>query len=62
MTLVTTFLYLVPVFSLAASWALIGEIPSSATVAGGLVVIAGIVLVNYAKQRAARRVAVAGAL
>ncbi len=61
-TLVTTFLYLVPVFSLAASWALIGEIPSSATVAGGLVVIAGIVLVNYAKQRAARRVAVAGAL
>ena len=56
-TLVTTFLYLVPVFSLAASWMLIDEIPAGATVVGGLVVIAGIVLVNYAKQRAAKRVA-----
>lgn len=61
-TLVTTFLYLVPVFSLGASWFLIGEIPSSATVVGGVVVIAGIVLVNVAKQRAAKRMAAATAL
>ncbi len=54
-TLVTTFLYLVPVFSLSASWLLIDEVPSSLTLVGGLVVIGGIVLVNVAKQRAARR-------
>lgn len=55
-TLVTAFLYLVPVFALGSSWLLIGEVPTLLTFAGGLVAILGIVLVNLAKQR---RVAVA---
>ncbi len=56
-TLVTTYLYLVPVSSLFFSWLVLGEIPSLLTVAGGTVAIAGISLVNAAKQRAARRAA-----
>ncbi len=52
-TLVTAFLYMVPVFALGASWLLIGEVPSLLMLGGGLVAIAGIVLVNFAKQRRA---------
>jgi drug/metabolite transporter (DMT)-like permease len=54
-TLVATYLYLVPVVSLALSWVVLGEVPSLLTVLGGGVVIGGIVLVNLAKQRASRR-------
>ncbi len=54
-TLVTAYLYLVPVISLFFSWLVLGEIPSLLMLAGGAVAIAGIVLVNLAKQRAARR-------
>ena len=54
-TVVTTYLYLVPVSALFFSWLLLREVPSPLTVAGGAVAIAGIVLVNLAKQRAARR-------
>ncbi len=60
-TLVTAFLYMVPVFALASSWLLIGEVPSLLTVGGGLIAILGIVLVNLAKQRKAVRLEVAGA-
>lgn len=54
-TVVAAALYMVPVFSLIASWLLVGEVPGSLTVAGGAVAIAGIVLVNVTKQRGARR-------
>ncbi len=58
-TMVAAALYMVPVFSLIASWLLVGEVPGPLTVLGGAVAIGGIVLVNLAKQRAARRSAVA---
>lgn len=54
-TQVTTFLYTVPLFSLLLSWWFLGEVPSELTVLGGLVVIAGIVVVNRARRAAARR-------
>lgn len=51
-TLVTAYLYTVPVFSLLFSWWFIGEVPTYLTLLGGLIAIAGIVIVNRAKQRA----------
>jgi len=51
-TVVAAALYMVPVFSLIASWLLVGEVPGPLTVLGGAVAIGGIVLVNLAKQRA----------
>lgn len=56
-TVVTTYLYLVPVSSLFFSWLVLGEIPSLLTIGGGAVAITGIFLVNAAKQRSARRAA-----
>lgn len=50
-TLVAAALYLVPVFSLVASWLLVGEVPSVVTVIGGVVVVGGVVLLNLTKQR-----------
>jgi drug/metabolite transporter (DMT)-like permease len=50
-TLVTAYLYTIPVFALLFSWILLGEVPSLLTVLGGMVAIAGVVLVNLAKQR-----------
>lgn len=50
-TVVTAFLYMVPVFALGASWLLIGEVPTLLMLGGGLVAILGIVIVNLAKQR-----------
>ena len=58
-TMVAAALYMVPVFSLIASWLLVGEVPGPLTVLGGAVAIGGIVLLNVAKQRAVRRSAVA---
>lgn len=60
-TLVTAALYLVPVFSLLASWLLVSEVPGLLTALGGSVAIGGVVLLNLAKQRQARRVAAAHA-
>jgi drug/metabolite transporter (DMT)-like permease len=57
-TQVTTMLYSVPVFSLALSWWFLGEVPSPLTVAGGALAIAGIVVVQRARRRAARRAVV----
>jgi drug/metabolite transporter (DMT)-like permease len=56
-TVVTTYLYLVPVSALFFSWLVLREVPHPLTIAGGAVAIVGIVLVNAAKQRAARRAA-----
>lgn len=50
-TVVTAFLYLVPVFGLLSSWLLLGEVPAFVTVVGGSVAIGGIVMVNLGKGR-----------
>lgn len=59
-SLVTAFLYLVPVSSLSFSWWLLGEVPTVLTLIGGCIAVAGIVLVNVAKRRQARKAAVVG--
>jgi drug/metabolite transporter (DMT)-like permease len=41
----------VPVFGLFFSWLLLGEIPTSLTLLGGLIALVGIVMVNQSKQR-----------
>jgi len=51
--LVATFLYSVPVFSLSLSWWILGEVPSSLTLVGGVIAIAGIVVVQRARERMA---------
>lgn len=53
-TLATTFLYAVPVFSLLFSWLLLAEVPSSLTLVGGVVALSGIAIVSYAKRREQR--------
>ena len=50
-SLATTFLYAVPVFSLGFAWLLLGEVPSPMTLLGGVVALSGIGLVTYAKRR-----------
>lgn len=56
-TVVTAALYLVPVFSLIASWFLVGEVPGLMTAVGGGVAIGGVVLLNLAKQWSEKRAA-----
>lgn len=51
-TLVTVYLYLIPLFALFFSWLLLSEVPSLLTLLGGAITIAGIVLVNIVKRRA----------
>lgn len=53
-TVVTAWLYLVPFFGLLAAWLMLGEVPSPLTAVGGAIAIAGVVVLNVAKQRAAR--------
>lgn len=60
-TLATSFLYSVPVFSLFFSWLLLGEVPSALTLLGGGVALSGIAVVAYAKRRE-REVAVRAGL
>jgi drug/metabolite transporter (DMT)-like permease len=50
-TVVTAWLYLIPGFALLFSWWWLGEVPSALTLAGGAVVVAGVVLVNLSKRR-----------
>ena len=54
-TLVTTLLYSVPVFSLTLSWWILGEVPSLLTLVGGVIVILGIVVVQRARRVALAR-------
>lgn len=49
-TLVTAFLYGVPVFSLLFAWLLLGEVPGGLTLAGGALAVSGIMIVNAAKR------------
>jgi drug/metabolite transporter (DMT)-like permease len=49
-TSVASFLYTVPVFGLLFSWFLLGEVPTWLTMVGGLIAIAGIVVVNRSRQ------------
>ena len=53
-SLATTFLYAVPVFSLGFAWLLLGEVPSPLTLLGGVVALVGIGVVTYAKRREQR--------
>jgi drug/metabolite transporter (DMT)-like permease len=59
-TLVTTYLYLIPLVALLLSWWWLGEVPTALTVVGGAVVVVALVVVREAKRRDAARVRVAG--
>jgi drug/metabolite transporter (DMT)-like permease len=50
-TSVASFLYIIPVFSLFFSWLLLSEVPTWLTLVGGLIAIAGIVVVNRSRQK-----------
>jgi drug/metabolite transporter (DMT)-like permease len=50
-TSVASFLYTVPVFGLFFSWLLLNEVPTLFTLVGGLIAIAGIVVVNRSRQK-----------
>lgn len=50
-TSVASFLYIIPVFSLFFSWLLLGEVPTWLTLVGGLIAIAGIIVVNRSRQQ-----------
>lgn len=52
--IVTSFLYLVPVVALLLSWWWLGEVPSSLTLVGGAVAVAGLLLVQRSKRRPPR--------
>ena len=54
-TVVTAFLYMVPLFGLLSAWLLLGEVPPLLTYVGGAVALGGVVLLNLAKQRQAKR-------
>ena len=45
-SMVASFLYLVPVFAISISWVWLGEIPLVLSLVGGLLSLAGVVLVN----------------
>jgi drug/metabolite transporter (DMT)-like permease len=52
---VTTMLYLVPVNSTLFAWLLIAEVPAPLTLLGGVVALAGVIVVQWSKRQAARR-------
>lgn len=52
---VTTMLYLVPVNSTLFAWWLIAEVPAPLTLLGGVIALAGVIIVQWSKRRAARR-------
>ncbi|HEX7002810.1 MAG TPA: DMT family transporter [Trueperaceae bacterium] len=54
-TVVSVYLYAVPVLALLFSWVLLGEVPALLTLVGGAIAIGGIVLVNLVKAGGARR-------
>jgi drug/metabolite transporter (DMT)-like permease len=48
-SLVTVYLYTVPIFSLLFAWLVLGEVPTWLTLVGGTVVVVGIVVVNRSR-------------
>lgn len=46
-----SFLYLVPLVAVGIAWFWLGEVPSLLALWGGLLVLAGVVLVNTHRQR-----------
>lgn len=51
-SIAASFLYLVPVLAYLIAWVWIGEVPTLASLFGGLIVLAGVVLVNTRGHRA----------
>jgi drug/metabolite transporter (DMT)-like permease len=47
-----SFLYLVPAMAVLIAWLWLGEVPGMIALAGGVLVIAGVVLVNSGKSKA----------
>ena len=45
-SIVASFLYLVPVFAIFIAWVWLGEIPLALSLVGGVLSLAGVVLVN----------------
>ncbi|CAN5733472.1 DMT family transporter [soil metagenome] len=54
-TLVTTYLYLIPLIALLLSWWWLGEVPTPLTAVGGAIVVIALVVVRHAKRRDALR-------
>ncbi|HYN90099.1 MAG TPA: EamA family transporter [Ardenticatenaceae bacterium] len=44
------FLYLVPALAMLIAWLWLGEVPSAVSLAGGTLVIAGVIWVNTARS------------
>lgn len=54
-TVVSVYLYAIPVLALIFSWLLLAEVPSLLTLTGGAIAIGGIVLINVVKAEGLRR-------
>jgi drug/metabolite transporter (DMT)-like permease len=52
-TVVTSYLYLIPVVALLLSWWWLGEVPTALTLVGGLIVIVALALMRAARRRRA---------
>jgi drug/metabolite transporter (DMT)-like permease len=50
-----TFLYLVPAVAIFIAWLWLGEAPAIAAIAGGALVVAGVILVNTQRHRAQKK-------
>jgi len=46
-----SFLYVIPVMAYVIAWLWLGEIPTSLSVVGGVVTLAGVLLVNIRRRR-----------
>jgi drug/metabolite transporter (DMT)-like permease len=49
-SLIASFLYLSPFLAILIAWVWLGEIPSALAIAGGIVVLSGVALVNLKGQ------------
>lgn len=57
----TSLLYLVPAVAVLIAWLVLGELPIPAELAGGAIVIAGVIIISHAGRRQKRRGEVDGA-